>query len=132
MYYKHMSHEYPFSSQYGVKELAGFISDQERSYKNIVVTQKYDQPYILFLFYLKYPPAVFQQEHALTPRDKYGFSTVDKFSNFIFKSIDWDKDKPNFPGSLIIGSDDEIPNEANIIKRIYGSNNYIYFNVVEN
>jgi hypothetical protein len=86
----------------------------------------------LFLFYTKYPPQKFQKEHFLTPKDKFGFSTVGKYSNYIFKSIDWDKDKLTYPNSLIIGSDTEIPNETNITKRIFGSNDYLYFKIVEN
>ncbi|KKQ55224.1 MAG: hypothetical protein US75_C0028G0015 [Candidatus Woesebacteria bacterium GW2011_GWC1_38_13] len=132
MYYVHMSKEYPYSSQYGVKELINYIEDGGRTFKNIVVTNKYDQPYILFLFYTKYPPQLFQKEHILTPRDKYGFSTVDQYSNFIFKSIDWDSDKLLYPDSLIIGSNEEIPDETNITKKIYGSNGYLYFKVVVN
>jgi 4-amino-4-deoxy-L-arabinose transferase-like glycosyltransferase len=132
MYHKHMSKEYPFSSQYGVKELVDYLSTRKKDYKNIIVTNKYDQPYILFLFYTKYPPQKFQKEHFLTPKDKFGFSTVGKYSNYIFKSIDWDKDKLTYPNSLIIGSDTEIPNETNITKRIFGSNDYLYFKIVEN
>ena len=168
MYYVHMSKEYPYSSQYGVKELVNYIetktndyvilvsetesdsvkriqnqegkdSGQARMtnfgtsrYKNIVVTNKYDQPYILFLFYTKYPPDKFQKEHTLTQRDRYGFSTVESFGNYIFKPIDWDSDKLLYPNSLIIGSNEEIPDETNITKRIYGSNDYLYFKVVEN
>ena len=37
-----------------------------------------------------------------------------------------------YPNSLIIGTPEEIPDEANIIKRIYGTNGYEYFDVVEN
>jgi len=132
MYYVHMSKEYPHSSQYGVKELVNYIEDSGRTFKKIVVTNKYDQPYILFLFYTKYPPQLFQKEHILTPRDKYGFSTVETYANYIFKSIDWDSDKLLYPDSLIIGSNEEIPDETNITKRIYGSNGYLYFKVVTN
>jgi hypothetical protein len=132
MYYFHMSKEYPFSSQYGIKDLVTYLSGMNKDYKNIVVTNKYDQPYILFLFYTKYPPQEFQKDHILTAKDTYGFSTVPGFSNYVFKSIDWDNDKVGYPDSLIIGSDVEIPNEANIIKRICGQNGYLYFKVVEN
>ncbi len=179
MYYRHMSVEYPFSSQYGVKELVkyletktnnsvivparpiGGVSEQSERirnqagkdsgqalrqaqdiarmtigettrHKNIVVTDEYDQPYIMFLFYLKYPPESFQKDHKLTPRDRYGFSTVNSFGSFIFKPINWDMDKMLYRDSLIIGSGKEIPDETNIIKRIYGSNGYLYFKVVEN
>ncbi len=131
-YYLHMSKEYPFSSQYGVKELVDYLSTDSRTYKNIVVTNKYDQPYILFLFYSKYSPEKFQGGHVLTERDRYGFSTVEGYSNFIFKPIDWDRDKLFYRASLIIGSGEEIPDEANVTKRIYGSNGYLYFKVVEN
>lgn len=132
MYWLHMSKEYPFSSQYGVKELTEYLLESKKEYKNIVVTNKYDQPYILFLFYTKYPPQTFQKEHILSARDKYGFSTVNWYSNYVFKSIDWDEDKLLYPDSLIIGSNEEIPDETNITKRIYGSNGYLYFKVVAN
>ncbi len=132
MYYAHMSKEYPFSSQYGVKELVGYLTELTTDYINIVVTNKYDQPYILLLFYSKYPPSKFQTEHVLTHRDKYGFSTVTGYSNYIFKSVDWDRDKLLYPNSLIIGAGEEIPDETNITKIIYGSNNYLYFKIVTN
>jgi 4-amino-4-deoxy-L-arabinose transferase-like glycosyltransferase len=132
MYWVHMARQYPFSSQYGMKQLAGFIEEEGGKYQNVVITTKYDQPYILILFYLKYPPQLFQKEHVLTPRDKYGFSTVDSFDKFVFKAIDWDKDKIVYPNSLIVGADEEIPNEANIVKAIYGENGYLYFKVVAN
>ena len=132
MYYAHMSKEYPFSSQYGVKELVEYLSKQKRDFKNIVVTNKYDQPYILFLFYTKYLPSEFQKQHVLTLRDKYGFSTVSDYSNYIFKTIDWDKDKLLYPDSLIIGADEEIPDGTNVVEKIYGSNGYLYFKVVAN
>ena len=86
----------------------------------------------MFLFYLKYSPIKFQPDHVLTPRDTYGFSTVGKFDKFVFKKIDWDNDKLIYPRSLIVGTDEEIPDEANIIKEVYGTNDYKYFQVVAN
>ncbi len=79
MYWDHMTKEFPFSSQYGVKELISYIRDNNEKYNKIIITDRYDQPYILFLFYLKYSPAQFQSEHQLTPRDQFGFSTVPDF-----------------------------------------------------
>ncbi len=138
MYYTHMIKEYPFSSQYGVKELVQYISENQDNYSKIIVTDRYDQPYILFLFYgvadgvSKYDPAKFQTEHQLTGRDNFGFSTVSKFGKYEFTSIDFDKLKSTNPNSLIIGTEQEIPKEANIIKDIYGANNYLYFRIVKN
>lgn len=132
MYYVHMAKEYPFSSQYGVKELVNYVQKDGDKYKDIVVTDRYDQPYILFLFYLNYPPAEFQKEHTLTPRDEFGFSTVRDFGKYHFYSINFDEMTKEYPHSLIVGTPDEIPQGANIIKRIYGTNGYEYFDVVAN
>jgi len=147
MYYVHMAKEYPFSSQYGVKELAAYIRENQNKqslasfagkYQKIWVTDRYDQPYILFLFYgadgysLKYSPEKFQSGHTLTARDRFGFSTVRDFDKFHFESVDFDKIRPENPKALIIGTDEEIPAEANIVKKIYGSNGYLYFEVVAN
>ena len=138
MYWIHMAKKYPFSSQYGVKELVSYVNENGSKYEKIIVTDRYDQPYILFLFYgvatdpLKYSPDKFQNSHELTGRDKFGFSTVREFAKFEFRSIKWDMDQPGNPNSLIIGTNEEIPDEANIVKEIYGSNGYKYFEVVAN
>lgn len=132
MYWIHMAKEYPFSSQYGVKELVNFVSENQSMYKDVVVTDRYDQPYILFLFYSKYPPQKFQFHHTLTSRDDFGFSTVSDFDKYHFGPIDLASFQSAYPKSLIIGTPEEIPGEANIVKRIYGINGYEYFDAVAN
>jgi len=138
LYYVHMAKEYPFSSQYGVKELAAYIRENQNKYQKIWVTDRYDQPYILLLFYgadgysLKFSPEKFQSGHVLTPRDRFGFSTVRDFDKFHFETVDFDKIRPANPNALIVGTDEEIPAEANIVKKIYGSNGYLYFEAVAN
>lgn len=132
MYYVHMAKEYPYSSQYGVKELVNYIKTKENDFQKVLVTDRYDQPYILFLFYMKYPPAKFQSEHTLTARDQYGFSTVRQFDKYNFWPIDFDAAKRDYPNSLIAGTDEDIPREANIVQRIYGTNKFLYFEVVAN
>jgi len=133
MYWVHMAKEYPYSSQYGVKELVDYVRENEGNYKNVVVTDRYDQPYILFLFYMKYQPAKFQADQILTPKDNFGFSTVRAFDKYRFISFGkWEDVRSNYTNSLIIGTPTEIPKEANIIKRIYGTNSYEYFDIVAN
>lgn len=132
MYYNHMSPEYPYSSQYGIKELVEYLSKEKDVYDKVVVTTRYDQPYILFLFYSKYSPAKFQNEHILTERDRYGFSTVPEYNGYAFKEVNWDEDKINYPKSLVVGTTEEIPDEANVVKNIYGTNGFQYFRVVAN
>jgi len=132
MYWVHMAKEYPFSSQYGAKELVSFVKEKQGDYKKVIVTDRYDQPYVLFLFYLKYPPEQFQKEHVLTARDRFGFSTVRNFDKYRFRAIDFDVEKPENPNSLVVGTDEEIPNEANIIKEIYFPSGEVAFKVVAN
>jgi hypothetical protein len=68
------------------------LSDWQYEYKQIfsttrsgVVTDKYAQPYIFALYYLKYPPEKFRQEVKYNPVDKWGFSKVASFDGFQFK-----------------------------------------------
>ncbi|OGM71180.1 hypothetical protein A3I55_05150 [Candidatus Woesebacteria bacterium RIFCSPLOWO2_02_FULL_42_10] len=132
MYWVHMAKEYPYSSQYGVKELVAYVKEISGKFDRIIVTDRYDQPYVLFLFYLKYPPEKFQNKHTLTSRDNFGFSTVREFANFKFESIKFNETRENYPNSLIIGTEEEIPEGVNVIKDIYGTNGFRYFRVVEN
>lgn len=133
MYWVHMAKEYSFSSQYGLKELVAYVEKNQGKYKNVVVTDRYDQPYIMFLFYLKYPPQQFQKNHGLTPRDKFGFSTVREFDKYVFVPMaSWDKIRTDYSNSLIAGTDEEIPKEANVIEKIYGPNGHLYFELVAN
>lgn len=133
MYWVHMAKEYPYSSQYGLKELVEYVIQNQEKYKNIVVTNRYDQPYILFLFYLKYPPEKFQNDHILTSKDQYGFSTVGEFNKYVFISItDWAKLREEYRDSLIVGTDEEIFQETNVVKRIYFPNGEPVFEIIAN
>ncbi len=133
MYWIHMAKEYPSSSQYGVKELVGYIKGNEDKYNSIVVTDRYDQPYILFLFYMKYPPEKFQNNHTLTAKDNFGFSTVRKFDKYVFTSITgWDTLRQEYPHALIAGTDEEIYEGTNVVNQIYGSNGHLYFQLIAN
>lgn len=132
-YYIHMAKAYPFSSQYGVKELVSYIKANYNNYPVFWITDRYDQPYILFLFYLKYPPEKFQNSHELTGRDKYGFSTVRNFDKFRFASIgDWQRTADELEQGFIAGTDAEIPDEANIIHEINFPNGKKVFQIVVN
>lgn len=138
MYWVHMAKEYSYSSQYGLKELVNYVEEVQDKYQKILVTDRYDQPYILFLFYgaadgvMKYPPQKFQAEHTLTQRDQFGLSTVNHFGKYYFASIKYDQARVENPNTLIVGTDGEIPKEANIVKYVYGTNGFLYFKAVAN
>ncbi len=131
-YWIHMAKEYPFSSQYGVKELIDYLKQEGDKHPLIVITDRYDQPYILTLFYLKYPPEKFQLEHELTVPDQYGFSTVRSFDKYRFRAFEFVEESNNSPGALILGTDEEIPDWANVVRNIYGANGHLYFQAVAN
>jgi len=129
-YYVHYPQTYPAAWEYGFDQVVDEVKKIQGDYDKIYVTDRYDQPYILFLFYLKYPPEKFQQEVKLTPRDKFGFSTVRDFDKFHFERINWDelRTKSNI---LVIGTPEEINTSATILKRIYFKNGEIAFLIVQ-
>jgi 4-amino-4-deoxy-L-arabinose transferase-like glycosyltransferase len=105
-YFVHYAKRYPFAWQYGFDQLVPYLEQQKNSYNQVYVTNKYDQPYVLFLFYSKYPPQKIQPVIKLTPPDKFGFSTVLNYDKYNFQKIDWDKIPIN---SLVVTSDESVP-----------------------
>lgn len=130
-YYVQYPQIYPSAWEYGFKDLVKYVKTRQDKFEKIYVTGKYDQPYILFAFYLKYPPEEFQKEAKLTERDNFGFSTVDHFGRYYFGPVDQNKLKE--PNCLIIGTPEEIPDSATITKRIYFKDGKTEaFRIVEN
>ena len=129
-YYVHYPQTYPFAWEYGFEPIVDYVKGIEGEYDNIYMTERMDQPYILFLFYLKYPPQVFQKEVVLTPRDKFNYSTVRHFGKYHFQTINWEELKEK-PKSLVIGVEGEIPESAKILKKIYFSNGGLAWLIAE-
>lgn len=129
-YYVHYPKVYPAAWEQGFEQLVWEVRNIKDQYEKVYVTDRYDQPYILFLFYLKYPPAKFQQEVNLTARDKFGFSTVRDFDKYHFGAINWDelRTKSNI---LVVGTPQEINTSATILKRIYFQNGELAFLIVQ-
>jgi 4-amino-4-deoxy-L-arabinose transferase-like glycosyltransferase len=131
-YYVHYPKTYPAAWEYGFSELASYVSQNQDRFEKIYITNKYDQPYILMAFYLRYSPQSFQQQAKLTPRDAFGFSTVEHFDKFYFGPIEWETLRDQ-RGILIIGSFEEVPDSATIAKRIYFKDGKTEaFRIVEN
>ena len=124
-YFVHYPKRFPFAWEYGFDQLVPYLESQKSNYDQIYVTNKYDQPYILFLFFSKYPPQKIQSEIKLTPPDKFGFSTVLTYDKYHFQKINWD-DIP--PKSLIVTSDEAI-SIADPIKIINFPNNQPGFKI---
>ena len=64
----------------GYKQLTNYVFTNESKYDKVLISGHYWQPYIYFLFYKKYDPALFQRSGSKSGFDKY-----------IFGGTSWDK-----------------------------------------
>lgn len=116
-YYVHYPQRYDLSWEYGFKEMVGKLSGYEDKYNKVVITDRYDQPYILLLFFQKYDPQKYQPQAVLSPRDKFNFGTIRSFDKYEFRSI-----KPEEVGKdprvLFVGTGEEIPSNAKIVDKV--------------
>ncbi len=107
MYYVHYPKELPYAWQYGFDQIASYVQENYNKYDRFVITDRYDQPYILIAFFMKYPPQTLQNELVMTPRDKFGFSTARNLGKMEFRLINWDQDK-KLKNTLIISADEPV------------------------
>jgi len=135
-YYIH----YPIQSsqywQYGYKNLVNKIYPIRNNYSQIIMTPKYGQPYIYWLFYTKYNPLNYQKQANLTENPWGDVGQVEKIDNVEFRNIYWPSDR-SLTKSLFIGTEEEIPlkdidpNQARILEEIKFLNGKVAFRVVE-
>ena len=86
-YYVHYPKRYPLSWEYGFSEMVDKLQKYQDDFSKIVITDRYDQPYILVLFYEKYDPVKYQPQAVLSERDKFNFGTVRSFDKYEFHKI---------------------------------------------
>lgn len=84
-YFIHSPLRYPFAWNSGFDKVIPYVESQKYIYQNIYITDKFDQPYILYLFFTQYDPVKIQNQIKLTLPDKFGFSTVNQIDNIYFK-----------------------------------------------
>ena len=131
-YYVHYPRALPAAWEYGFKELVGYVESVKDRYQRILVTDKYDQPYILFLFYSQYPPAQFQFNHQLTVRDQFNFSTVRDYGPYHFDSTPWAK-VSDIHSALIVAAPEDIPDVGvNVVTTINFPSGAPAFKIVSN
>lgn len=127
-YFIHLPKQNALEWQYGFSKLVPKIFDQKDQYDKTIITTRYDQPYILFLFYSKYDPLKFQQTAKSTPPDKFGFSTIESFDKFEFRAIN-QEEIGKIKNLLYVGSADEI-NQKKLDDVIYYPNSKEAFKIV--
>ena len=102
--------------QYGYEQIMPELKAVEGKYSKIVVSSAspLDQSHMFFLFYLKYPPALYQHEGNLSS----GFRENHRFGKFEFRPIDWKNEEKN-PSILYIGKPEDFPVGVNgVIKEV--------------
>lgn len=114
--------------QYGYKQAVQEAQKLGGKYDKIIVSDKWpmDKSYMFFLFYTKYPPEKFQEFWTSKSIDRIGHIAFDKF---IFRPINWEKDK-DLKNVLFIANDGEIPDNVNV-KRIQNLNGTTAIKIIE-
>lgn len=122
--------------QYGYKEAVKYVLENGKNYQKIVFTQKYDQPYIYYLFYSQYDPRKYQAQAKLTENPEGDVGRVEKIDNIEFREIYWPGDR-FAKNVLYIGDAYEIPltdissNEARVLKDIKFLNGELDFRIAD-
>lgn len=122
---------------YGMKRVASVIEEGKEKYEKIIVTQKYGQPYIFYLFYTKYPPEEYQPQAYLKENPNGDVGIVENIDNIEFRSIYWPKDR-TCKNCLFIGNEFDLPIDdilttpgAKVLEEMYFLDGRLAFRVVE-
>lgn len=78
-------------------------------YNKVVISDKYGQPYIYYLFYTRYDPAKFQAQATLEQLT-VDVGTIRRIDNIEFRQIYWPGDRGD-KNSLYIGTVEELPDQ---------------------
>lgn len=113
--------------QYGYEKAVFEVKNIEGNYDKIIVTNKpyLDQSYMFFLFYLKYPPLLYQETAS-----SGGFRENHYFGKYEFRPIDWEKENKS-SRYLFIGRANDFPDNVKIIKVINFLNGKPAIKIVE-
>ena len=124
LYYVHYPSELSYAWQYGFDQIASYVQANQDNYDHIIISDRYDQPYILMAFFMKLPPEELQKA-TLTPRDKFGFSTVRDLGKMEFRQINYESDK-NLTNTLIISADEPV-DDSKVIHTVVDPGGKILF-----
>lgn len=105
-YYIHMPLRFAREWHYGMKSLLGEVSGIQNQYKTVWFS-KNAWGYIYPLFYLKYPPEIYQGQDHLGKLNEFGFGWVEGFDKYRFD--DFPKNFQKMPNVLFIGAPADFP-----------------------
>lgn len=129
-YSVHLPKQYALEWEYGFSKLIPKILEKESYYKKVVVTTRYDQPYILLLFYSRYDPLKYQTSPKVEGDNQFGFSTVTSFDKYEFRRFTKEEIN-NSKNILFVGTEEEVENAGRTIDTINFPNGKVAFKLVE-
>lgn len=134
-------HDPKFNSEgylYGYKEAMEYVKKVELSKNKVVISPKFGQPYIFYLFYTKYDPKEYQKIAKLIENPSGDVGEVRTLGKIEFRKIFWPDDR-SVPNTVFVGDDFDLPTKDIVgyedkfiqIKDINLLNNKIAFRIVE-
>lgn len=132
-YYVHQFVRKPIYRQQGYKELVESLQIETPNYKSFNITSNESSPLIMFLFYLKYDPKVFQkfittQKHNYLTED-FGKISFDRY-NFVPDECPSHKNTDPLILSVDLGRCG-VSDKKNIVKEITRSDGSVVFRIVK-
>jgi len=97
--------------RYGYRESVKYITSVQSKYNKVIFEQSFNQPYIYFLFYMKYNPSEFQKQARLVDSEykgDVGYQT--SLDNILFEKIDWSALR-NSKNTLVVVDPARVPVE---------------------
>jgi len=130
-YYLHLPKQYALEWEYGFSQAVSYIVGSQYKYQKVIITDRYDQPYILLLFYSKYDPIKYIKAEKEIGDNKFGFSTVSSFDKYEFRPIG-KEEVQNSKNTLFVGISEEIGEDQTPLKVINFPNGSPVFKIVGN
>ncbi|QQG40348.1 MAG: glycosyltransferase family 39 protein [Candidatus Levyibacteriota bacterium] len=129
-YFVQQNNFYSESWQYGYKEAIDDVKKIENRYQKVIVSNQphLDQSYMFFLFYLQYPPNLYQEEAK--KNNSGGFAETHQFGKYIFRPIVWENEKKDGK-TLYVGRQEDFHDSAHVIKKIFFLNGKAAISIVD-
>jgi len=116
LFYKNYFYTFPKeqskSFQYAYGKALGYVIENEGKYEKIVIsnTDGTFQSYMIFLYYSKYDPTLYQKQGGTKSG---GYDATHFFGKYEFRPIDWEVEKTI--NTLYVTNPEEVPAGAQIL-----------------
>jgi len=108
LYFRHTPYFFSQDWLSPYKPAISVISEHQKEYNQIYFTDKLGQPYIFFLFYQKFPPALYQLQNTYITGINGDVGSISGFAKYKFGPIFWPQLRTE-KNVMVIGDDLELP-----------------------